>query len=227
MLVEPISAASRAISQGTEETPIRIVLADDHTIVREGIKSLLASFSGLEVIAEAANGAELVQLAEALRPQVVLTDIEMPIMDGIAATEQIRRKAPEVRVVVLSMHTDQDDLRRAVTSGASGFVQKDAAPFELEHTIRSVVREGRCFGPQITQRLLQPREPTPHDKLTERQVEILRLLALGRAAKEIGYELGLSSKTIDVHRSRIMQRLQLFDIASLTRYSIRKGLITA
>jgi len=227
MLVDRIPAASRAISLGAEVAPIRIVLADDHTIVREGIKSLLSCFSGLEVIAEAANGAELVQLAQALRPDIVLTDIEMPIMDGIAATEQIRRKAPEVKVVVLSMHTDQDDLRRAVTSGACGFVQKDAAPFELEHAIWSVVREGKCFGPQITQRLLQPREPTPYDELTDRQVEILKLLASGRAAKEIGYELGLSSKTIDVHRSHIMQRLQLFDIASLTRYSIRKGLITA
>lgn len=227
MFVDRVRAASGEISDIAPGSPIRIVLADDHTIVREGIKSLLSSFRGLEVVAEAANGSELVQLAESLRPDLVLTDIEMPVMDGIAATGHIHRKVPQVKVIVLSMHTDAGDIRRAVSNGASGFVQKDAAPFELEHVIWSVVRNGSHFGPNISQRLLQPGERTPHDDLTNRQVEILKLLALGRAAKEIGYELGLSSKTVDTHRGHIMKRLHLFDIASLTRYSIRKGLITA
>jgi DNA-binding NarL/FixJ family response regulator len=206
-------------------SPVRIVLADDHELVRSGIKALLSSVSNVEVIAEAANGRELVDLVDSLLPDLVMTDISMPVMDGIAAISEIHRRHPEVRLLVLSMYDTVDFVKRAVASGACGYLMKDAPPFELEQAVRSVMATGNYFSPAIAQRLLQPSEPTANDELTFRQVEILKLIAQGRASKEIAFELGLSPKTVDVHRARIMDRLQLNDIASLTRYAVRKGLI--
>lgn len=204
---------------------IRVVLADDHDLVRSGIKALLAMIQGVKVIAEARHGQELVTLVESLKPDVVMTDISMPGMDGIAAIAEIHSKHPEVRLLVLSMYDTVDFVKRAVANGACGYLMKDAPPFELEQALRSVMATGSYFSPAIAQRLLQPSEPTVDDELTHRQVEILRLIAQGKASKEIAYELGLSPKTVDVHRARIMERLRLNDIASLTRYAVRKGLI--
>jgi DNA-binding NarL/FixJ family response regulator len=204
---------------------IRVVLADDHDLVRSGIKALLTMLEGVEVIAEARDGRELVTLVESLAPDVVMTDISMPGMDGIAAIAEIHAKHPQVRLLVLSMYDTVDFVKRAVANGACGYLMKDAPPFELEQAMRSVMATGTYFSPAIAQRLLQPSEPTADDELTHRQVEILRLIAQGRASKEIAYELGLSPKTVDVHRARIMERLHLNDIASLTRYAMRKGLI--
>lgn len=205
--------------------PIRIVLADDHDLVRSGIKALLSMMEGVDVIAEARDGRELVTLVESLNPDVVMTDISMPGMDGIAAISEIHNKHPQVRLLVLSMYDTVDFVKRAVASGACGYLMKDAPPFELEQAVRSVMATGSYFSPAIAQRLLQPSEPTVDDELTHRQVEILKLIAQGRASKEIAYELGLSPKTVDVHRARIMERLHLNDIASLTLYAVRKGLI--
>ena len=205
--------------------PIRLVHADDQDLVRSGIKALLSMVEGVEVIAEARDGRELVTLVESLKPDVVMTDISMPGMDGIAAISEIHGKHPEVRLLVLSMYDTVDFVKRAVASGACGYLMKDAPPFELEQAVRSVMATGSYFSPAIAQRLLQPSEPTVDDELTHRQVEILKLIAQGRASKEIAYELGLSPKTVDVHRSRIMERLHLNDIASLTLYAVRKGLI--
>jgi DNA-binding NarL/FixJ family response regulator len=205
--------------------PIRIVLADDHDLVRSGIKALLSMVEGVEVIAEARDGRELITLVESLNPDVVMTDISMPGMDGIAAISEIHSKHPEVRLLVLSMYDTVDFVKRAVASGACGYLMKDAPPFELEQAVRSVMATGSYFSPAIAQRLLQPSEPTVDDELTHRQVEILKLIAQGRASKEIAYQLGLSPKTVDVHRARIMERLHLNDIASLTLYAVRKGLI--
>ena len=204
---------------------IRVVLADDHDLVRSGIKALLNMIDGVEVIAEARDGAELVKLVESLEPDVVMTDISMPGVDGIAAIAQIHSRQPEVRLLVLSMYDTVDFVKRAVASGACGYLMKDAPPFELEQSIRSVMATGTYFSPAIAQRLLQPSEPTVNDELTDRQVEILRLIAQGKASKEIAFDLGLSPKTVDVHRARIMERLKLGDIASLTRYAVRKGLV--
>jgi DNA-binding NarL/FixJ family response regulator len=204
---------------------VRLVLADDHDLVRSGIKALLSMVDGLDVIAEARNGEELVALVDSLMPDVVMTDISMPKMDGIAAIAQIHAKHPQVRLLVLSMYDTVDFVKRAVANGACGYLMKDAPPFELEQSVRSVMATGSYFSPAIAQRLLQPSEPTVDDELTHRQVEILRLIAQGRASKEIAYELGLSPKTVDVHRARIMERLHLNDIASLTLYAVRKGLI--
>lgn len=205
--------------------PIRIVLADDHDLVRSGIKALLSLVDGVEVIAEARDGKELITLVESLVPDVVMTDISMPGMDGITAIAHIHEKQPEVRMLVLSMYDTVDFVKRAVANGACGYLMKDAPPFELEQAVRSVMATGSYFSPAIAQRLLQPSEPTVDDELTHRQVEILKLIAQGRASKEIAFELGLSPKTVDVHRARIMERLRLNDIASLTLYAVRKGLI--
>jgi DNA-binding NarL/FixJ family response regulator len=205
--------------------PVRIVLADDHDLVRSGIKALLSMVDGLEVIAEARDGEELIALVDSLMPDVVMTDISMPKMDGITAIAHIHAKHPQVRLLVLSMYDTVDFVKRAVANGACGYLMKDAPPFELEQSVRSVMATGSYFSPAIAQRLLQPSEPTVDDELTHRQVEILRLIAQGRASKEIAYELGLSPKTVDVHRARIMERLHLNDIASLTLYAVRKGLI--
>jgi DNA-binding NarL/FixJ family response regulator len=205
--------------------PIRVVLADDHDLVRSGIKALLMMVEGVQVIAEARDGKELIALVEDLMPDVVMTDISMPGMDGITAISEIHGRHPEVRLLVLSMYDTVDFVKRAVANGACGYLMKDAPPFELEQAVRSVMATGSYFSPAIAQRLLQPSEPTVDDELTHRQVEILKLIAQGRASKEIAYELGLSPKTVDVHRARIMERLRLNDIASLTLYAVRKGLI--
>jgi DNA-binding NarL/FixJ family response regulator len=204
---------------------IRVVLADDHDLVRSGIKALLSMVDGVQVIAEARNGIELIKLVESLAPDVVMTDISMPGMDGITAISEIHGKHPHVRLLVLSMYDTVDFVKRAVASGACGYLMKDAPPFELEQAVRSVMATGSYFSPAIAQRLLQPSEPTVDDELTHRQVEILTMIAQGKASKEIAFDLGLSPKTVDVHRARIMERLRLNDIASLTLYAVRKGLI--
>ncbi|MBG9386794.1 response regulator transcription factor [Caenimonas aquaedulcis] len=204
---------------------VRIVLADDHDLVRSGIKALLSMIEGVEVIAEARDGNELIALVDDLDPDIVMTDISMPGMDGIAAIAEIHARKPGTRMLVLSMYDTVDFVKRAVASGACGYLMKDAPPFELEQAVRSVMATGSYFSPAIAQRLLQPSEPTVDDELTNRQVEILKLIAQGRASKEIAYQLGLSPKTVDVHRARIMERLRLNDIASLTLYAVRKGLI--
>jgi len=207
--------------------PIQVVLADDHDLVRSGIKALLSTVDGVQVIAEARNGNELLQLLESVKPDVVMTDISMPGMDGITAIAEIHTRFPDVKVLVLSMYDTVDFVKRAVANGACGYLMKDAPPFELEQALRSVMATGSYFSAAVAQRLLQPSEPTVDDELTTRQVEILTLIAQGKSAKEIAFELGLSPKTVDVHRARIMERLRLNDIASLTRYAVRKGLVKA
>lgn len=204
---------------------IRLVLADDHDLVRSGIKALLSAIDGVEVVAEASDGSELIAAVDTFVPDVVMTDISMPGMDGITAISQIHVTHPEVRLLVLSMYDTVDLVKRAVASGACGYLMKDARAVELEQALHSVMKTGGYFSSSIAQLLLQPSEPTADDELTYRQVEILKLIARGLSSKEIAYELGLSSKTVDVHRSRIMDRLNLGDIASLTRYAVRKGLV--
>lgn len=215
------------ITNLNKPVPIQVVLADDHDLVRSGIKALLSTVEGVRVIAEARNGNELLALLESVKPDVVMTDISMPGMDGITAIAEIHARYPDVRVIVLSMYDTVDFVKRAVANGACGYLMKDAPPFELEQALRSVMATGSYFSAAVAQRLLQPSEPTVDDELTTRQVEILTLIAQGKSAKEIAFELGLSPKTVDVHRARIMERLRLNDIASLTRYAVRKGLVKA
>lgn len=204
---------------------IRLVLADDHDFVRAGVKALLSTIPGVQVVGEARSGTELVAAVESLRPDVVVTDISMPGMDGIEAVGRIKERFPAVRALVLSMHESADAVRRAVSTGACGYLRKDAPQFELEQALRSIAAGGTYFGSGVAQLLLQQPEPAVEDQLTERQVQILRMLAEGKSSKEIGYELGLSSKTVNVHRANIMERLRITDTASLARYAVRKGLV--
>ena len=204
---------------------IRVVLADDHELVRSGIRTLLASLPGVEVVAEAGDGDELLQVLGSAAVDVVLTDLTMPGMDGISAIARIRAQHPALRILVLSMHDSGELVRRAIEAGASGYLTKDAPDFELDLALRSVMATGRYFSPGLTQRLLARPQPAAQEELTPRQLEILILLAQGNATKEIGFRLGLSGRTVDVHRARIMERLGLYDIASLTRYALRKGLV--
>jgi len=204
---------------------IRVVLADDHDLVRSGMKALLALVPDIQVVGEASTGSELVALVDSVLPDVVMTDIAMPGMDGIAAIKEIHERHPAVLLLVLSLHYTIDLVKRAVAAGAAGYVMKDAPGFELGQSVHSVMATGSYFSPAIAKRLLQPPQATEYDGLTERQIEVLKLIAAGKGSKEIAYQLGLSSKTIDVHRSRIMERLRMNDIASLTRYAVRKGLI--
>ena len=204
---------------------IHIVLADDHDLVRSGIAALLDTIEGVRVVAEARNGEELLAVLKTVRPDLVITDISMPGMDGITAARRITEEHPGLKVIVLSMHDSVDAVKRAVASGACGYLRKDAPQFELEQAVRSVVANGSYFGNGVAQMLLQPSEAAVDEILTGRQLEVLTLLAQGKSAKEIAFELGLSSKTVDVHRAKLMERLQLSDVASLTRYAVRKGLV--
>lgn len=209
----------------SEGPPIRIVLADDHGLVMFGMKALLSQIPEVQVVAEARDGAELVAAVDSLRPDIVLTDISMPGMDGLTAIAELHKRHPQVRLVVVSSHDTVDHVRRAVASGACGYLTKGASSIELANAVRSVMVTGSYFSGLIARQLLQPAEPTAGDELTERQVEILGLLARGLASKEIAHKLGLSSKTVDVHRSRMMERLGVHDVAGLTRYAIRKNLV--
>ena len=211
------------ISTGPDS--IEVVLADDHDLVRTGIKALLLAIPGVRVVGEARDGHELLALLTGHLPDVVVTDISMPRLDGLTALARIKAQYPQLPVLVLSMYDTADFIKRAVASGADGYVLKGSSAQELELALRSIVRTGSYFSAAITQQLLKPGEPDAGEELTGRQVEILTMMARGRSAKEIGFELGLSSKTVDAHRARIMERLGLNDIASLTLYAVRKGLV--
>ncbi|NML43393.1 response regulator transcription factor [Ramlibacter sp. G-1-2-2] len=204
---------------------IKVILADDHDLVRTGIKAVLLAIPGVEVVGEARDGEQLLALLERVRPDVVVTDISMPGIDGISAIARIHQRHPELPVLMLSMYETPDFIRRAVAAGARGYVPKGASAQELEQALRSVVSSGSYFSRAVTQQLLKPAETPPTELLTDRQLEILRMMAQGKSSKEIGFDLGLSSKTVDAHRARIMGRLGIGDLASLTLYAVRKGLV--
>lgn len=203
---------------------VRLILADDHDLVRSGLKAMLSQIPSVEVIAEARDGAELITLVEQLEPDLVMTDLDMPQVGGIAAIVHLRQSRPQVKLMVLSMLNTVDLVKQAVASGACGYVMKNASAAELEQAVKSVIASGSYFSSAIMMRLLSS-EPTLEETLTQRQIEILTLLAKGHGSKEIAFQLGLSSKTVDVHRARIMERLQLHDLASLALYAARKGLV--
>jgi len=204
---------------------IEVVLADDHHLVRSGIRALLGTIPGVRVIAEAGDGSELLSLLDSVHPDIVITDISMPGMDGIAALTEIKARHPELKVIILSMHDSPDLVKRAVACGAAAYLRKDASDFELDSALHVVMTTGSYISGDIAKLLLEPSHPTAEDLLTPRQIEILTLLAQGKSSKEIGFALGMSSKTVDVHRARIMDRLDIRDLANLTLYAVRKGLL--
>lgn len=212
--------------------PIRIVLADDHNLVRSGLKSLLSGMPGVEVVAEATNGKEAVALAGSSDPDVVLMDIGMKELNGIEAAAIIAREYPSVHVIILSMHDTQDFVSQALKSGAVGYVLKDAAPLELEFALQAVMQGETYLSPRVSSQVVQsyirpPDAESGRETLTIRQREILKAIATGRTTKQIAYDLGLSIKTIETHRAQIMERLNIHDVAGLVRFSIRIGLISA
>lgn len=208
-----------------ERSRKQVVLADDHDLVRGGIAGLIELLPDVEVMAEASSGEELLALLENVTPDLVITDIHMPGIDGLEAVGRIRKTHPALPILVLSMHDTAAFVQRAVASGANGYLMKNAAPGELQHAVQAMLATGNYFNAKVARMLLEKVETCSDDGLTARQVEILSMIAGGLSSKEIGHELGLSPKTVDVHRARIMERLQVRDVASLTRYAVRRGLI--
>lgn len=197
---------------------IRVVLADDHVLVRSAFRTLLERLDDVKVLAEAGDGHELLRHVDAHGPDLVVTDIEMPGMDGVAATAVMRERYPVLPVLMLSMHATEDHVRRAMAAGASGFLTKTASLHDLDSAVRGLV--GNPLQPQVQVAL---NDMTTG--LTGRQLEILKMIALGQGSVEIGVALGISPKTVDVHRGRIQARLGLHNIAGLTLFAIRYGLV--
>lgn len=215
----------------TRDGRIRVLLAEDHTLVRSGVKALLQHVPDMDVVGEAGDGRQAVALAAELLPDVVLMDISMPMLNGIDATRQLRARAPGVRVLMLSVHTNEEYVAQALQAGACGYILKGADPAELEHGIRAVAGGESYLTPAISRQVIDEylsRVATPARAvlLTPRQREVLQLIAEGRTSKEVAGLLGLSIKTVETHRAQMMQRLGVRDLPGLVRYAIREGLIS-
>jgi two-component system response regulator NreC len=210
---------------------IRILLADDHKIVRDGLRALLKNQSGMEVIAEAGDGRSTVQMVQELLPNVVIMDIAMPDMNGIEATRQITATAPNVKIVALSMHSDKRFVAEMLKAGASGYLLKDCAFEELDNAIRAVIANRIYLSPKLADiiikdytRLFPKTEFSVFSILTFREREVLQLLAEGKTTKEISSSLQISAKTVETYRKQLMDKLDIHSIAELTKYAVREGL---
>ena len=214
-------------------TPVRVLLADDHALVRAGIRALLESLEGIAVVAEAGNGGEVLELARKHRPDVVLLDISMPGIGGLEASAQLKQELPEVRVVMLSMHANEEYVLQALRAGAVGYMLKDSATAELELALQAVMEGETYLSPPISRQVVEGyvqrvgAEQPAADHLTPRQRQVLQLIAEGLSTKEIAYRLELSVKTVETHRAQLMERLQIRDIAGLVKYAIRNGLVSS
>lgn len=220
---------------------IRVVLVDDHTLVRAGMRALLDHMPGIDVVAEAADGREALRLLRTARPDVVVMDIAMRGLNGLEATSQMKEHAPQVRVIMLSMHANEEYVIQALHAGAVGYLLKDAAAAELEVAVRAVARGETYLSPVVSKHVISDylqrvsgieaeggRYKTSFGgSLTSRQREILQLITEGYTTKRIADTLHLSVKTIETHRAQLMNRLDIHDIAGLVRYAIRTGLISA
>lgn len=213
-------------------TALRILIADDHTLVRAGFRSLLEKLPDCAVVAEVGDGREALRLAAQLQPDVVLMDVKMPALNGLEATARISRDYPNVRVVLLSMYTNEEYVLQALRAGAVGYLLKDAATAELQLAIQAAVRGEMYLSPSISKRVLQDYIQLVGsgggmlDALTPRQREVLQLIAEGRTMKEIAQSLQISVKTAESHRTQLMERLDIHDVTGLVRFAIRAGLVT-
>lgn len=219
-------------------TPIRVVLADDHTLVRAGLRALLHIMEGIHVVGEASDGHEAVDLIGTHQPDVVLMDIAMPGLNGLEATARIVPAFPHVSVLILSMYANEEFVVQALQAGAAGYLLKNVVTAELELALRAVARGETYLSPAISKQVIadylrrvrvsedHPTQvPGPHQLLTPRQREILQLIAEGHTTKEIAVLLHVSAKTVETHRTQLMQRLDIHDLASLVRYAMRIGLV--
>jgi len=209
--------------------PPRILLADDHVIVRQGFRALLER-EGLEVVAEAANGHEAVRLAGELLPDVAVLDFAMPLLNGLDAAKEIRRRSPRTRTILLTVHSEDHYVLEAVQAGINGYVVKTQAAADLVQAIREIRGNAIYLSPTISRAVVEAYfdKATPAgDVLSSRERQVLQLVAEGKTTKEIAGVLGVSIKTADSHRARIMRKLDIHDTAGLVRYAIRRGLIHA
>jgi DNA-binding NarL/FixJ family response regulator len=208
---------------------INVLLADDHSIVRDGLRALLNAEPDLRVIADAANGREALRLARQLRPDVLLMDIAMPDMNGIEATQQIHDLVPSTQVLILSMHSTAEHIFRALNAGARGYLLKDSAGAEVADAVRAVHANRRYLSQKIPSTVLDDyvREHgrmSPLDRLSKRERQILQLVSEGRSSAEVGAMLFLSPKTVDTYRSRMMQKLEIRDLPGLVKFAIQHGI---
>lgn len=211
----------------------RILLADDHALVRAGIRELVQKLPGLEVVAEASNGRQALELIQAQTPDLVLLDIGMKELNGLEVAERLTREHPGVKALILSMHANEEYVLRALRAGACGYMLKDSAITELKLAIDTVLAGKTYLSPSISRSVIDsylnrtaaPARKNSLDLLTPRQREILQLIAEGNSTKEIAANLNLSAKTVETHRAQLMERLDIYDVASLVRFAIRAGLI--
>lgn len=212
---------------------IRVLLADDHALVMAGIRALVEELGTTQIVAEANNGRDAVALAKQHKPDIVIMDISMKELNGIEATAQIMAEVPSTRVLILSMHTTEDFVRRAIKAGASGYLVKDSAPLDLKIAITAVMQDEIYLSPRVSKHVVagflhgKPhQDESTMDALTARQREVLQMVAEGKSTKEIAYQLNVSVKTVETHRAALMDRLDIHDIAGLVLYAVRHGLIT-
>ncbi|HEV2394986.1 MAG TPA: response regulator transcription factor [Verrucomicrobiae bacterium] len=209
---------------------IRILVVDDHPVVRQGLQSCLSRLDRLKIIGEAADGQEAFEKALKLSPDVVLMDISMPRRDGLSVTQDLRKAAPHIKVLVLSVHSTKEFIFRIIQAGAHGYVSKEASPETLLRAIEAVYAGQSSFSPEIAQAALNQLvnsggKKEPFAQLTEREREVLVLIAQGRSNKEIAGQLGIGVRTIETHRERIMRRLDIHSVAGLTKFAISNGLV--
>jgi DNA-binding NarL/FixJ family response regulator len=212
--------------------PVRLLLADDHTLVRAGLRKLLESIPDMQVVGEAGDGLELLALAAQLQPQLVLMDIAMPGLNGLEATARLSKTWPTIKVLILSMHQNEEYVRQALRHGAVAYLLKDAAPLELELALKAVLRGETYLSPAVSKGVvsdyvlrLRGDEQTA-SALTPRQREVLQLIAEGQSTKEIARRLNLSVKTVESHRSALMRQLDIHEVAGLVRYALRAGMVS-
>ncbi len=207
---------------------IKILLADDHSLVRQGFSMILSAQSDMQIVGEASNGREAVELAEKLHPDVVVMDVTMPELNGIEATRRIAESAPRTRVLALSMHKDSVYVREILRAGARGYLLKDSADADLIAAVRSVAKGEAYLSPSVSDAVLtdyRKHVSNPIDLLTTREREVLQMIAEGKTNKEIATTLNLSVYTVEAHRGRVMEKLNLHSTGELVRFALRNGLI--